>query len=450
MMVRPDLELIRDRIRQKRANYIKYDFTRIQNDLLKTFFDLAQEFDTLRDFFRICVSLPLEFINVESALYLVDEGRDELVLVCSSLEGVRDDRPPAPAGIALAAESYRTGDSYVVPVHGKRLVAGDMPLFEKDRVIGMFELFPSSRLTGSDRFFLTKYTNRIGFNLHNRIISRQNIRHLKFINSLVRDIEHDVIVPNMYYKYLFRQLRKRITEIAALEQQMDEEPATGLAEIRTRLAGVHQDLSSLYEELQKHHANISLFLESLFRRDHFEAGHLVLRPRTCIVGKEIVEPQLSHYLKRFEGRGIAVEYAAEMAQEEVALSVDIGLLSQVYANLFSNALKYTETILDRWGQPRKTVSYGREYHRHYFGPNKDGIKFNVFTTGRHLSPDEGVAVFSEGVRGSNCGVEPGTGHGLSFVKHVIEMHGGRVGYEPTEQGNNFYFVLPLSTMPLTE
>ena len=38
---------------------------------------------------------------------------------------------------------------------------------------------------------------------------------------------------------------------------------------------------------------------------------------------------------------------------------------------------------------------------------------------------------------------PGTGHGLSFIRHVIEMHGGRVGYEPTQEGNNFYFILPL-------
>ena len=34
---------------------------------------------------------------------------------------------------------------------------------------------------------------------------------------------------------------------------------------------------------------------------------------------------------------------------------------------------------------------------------------------------------------------PETALGVRF----IEMHGGRVGYEPTPQGNNFYFILPL-------
>jgi signal transduction histidine kinase len=38
---------------------------------------------------------------------------------------------------------------------------------------------------------------------------------------------------------------------------------------------------------------------------------------------------------------------------------------------------------------------------------------------------------------------PGTGHGLSFIRLVVEMHGGQVGYEPTPEGNNFFFILPI-------
>ena len=52
-------------------------------------------------------------------------------------------------------------------------------------------------------------------------------------------------------------------------------------------------------------------------------------------------------------------------------------------------------------------------------------------------------LFEEGVRGKGSEQHPGTGHGLAFIKHVVELHGGQVGYEPTQEGNNFYFVLPL-------
>ena len=115
----------------------------------------------------------------------------------------------------------------------------------------------------------------------------------------------------------------------------------------------------------------------------------------------------------------------------------------MYANFFSNAVKYTEEIIDEKGHPKKSMAYGREIIRNFFGLGRDGIKCNVFTTGKHLTMQEAEAAFKEGYRGEGGKALPGTGHGLAFVKQVIEMHGGIVGYEPTEQGNNFYFILPV-------
>ena len=54
-----------------------------------------------------------------------------------------------------------------------------------------------------------------------------------------------------------------------------------------------------------------------------------------------------------------------------------------------------------------------------------------------------MKLFQEGMRGDDNLDVPGTGHGLSFIRLVVEMHGGSVGYEPTPEGNNFYFILPL-------
>ncbi|RUM39498.1 MAG: hypothetical protein DSY70_05670, partial [Desulfobulbus sp.] len=53
-----------------------------------------------------------------------------------------------------------------------------------------------------------------------------------------------------------------------------------------------------------------------------------------------------------------------------------------------------------------------------------------------------ATIFQEGFRGADASGIPGTGHGLSFIRHVIELHGGTVGYEATPEGNNFYFTLP--------
>ena len=90
-----DLEAVCQRIREKAESYEKYNFSRGRNDFLKAFFDLAQEYDSLDDFYRICVSVPLALVNVASALYLCQGAQGGLQLVCSSERGVLAEPEPA-------------------------------------------------------------------------------------------------------------------------------------------------------------------------------------------------------------------------------------------------------------------------------------------------------------------------------------------------------------------
>jgi len=462
----PDLEKVNRRVKEKIRNYRQYNFSNTQNRLLKCFFDLAQEYDSIHDLYRVCVVVPLEMLGLDSALYLLDTEEKTLELICNSREGVIAEQRPVPTGIHLAAEAYVSGDAYVVPIFRKPLSTAllddaEPPLTQhpwqpKSRIMGMFEITPLSGLKEEDRFFFTKYTNRIGYSLHNRMIARQNIRHLEFINSLVMDIEHNVIIPNMYFKHLFNQLKKKIVSLDTLENTMTELMSKGThctsencETIFTEISQLRKDLMIYHGELEKHHANVSLFLESLFRREHFQRGRLVLQPKRCCVEEEIIQPQLEQYRARLKTQGIVIDRPTDMIEERVLLNVDIGLLSQVYANFFSNAVKYTEEIVDHNGRPRKAVAYGREILADFFGPGQKGIKFNIFTTGRHFSGTEADSLFSEGFRCANSQGRAGTGHGLAFVKHVVEMHGGRVGYEATGQGNNFFFVLPLPVVPIS-
>ena len=313
----------------------------------------------------------------------------------------------------------------------------------------MFTVSPLEKLSEDDCFFLKKYTNRIGYNLHNRLIALQNIKHLKFINTLVMDIEHNVIVPNMYFRHLFNKLRKKIAELETLRDEIREDTdnsATGFQCERclSHCDRLSDDLLFYHSEIVKHHSNISLFLESLFRREHFESGHLVLHPKRCFVEQEIILPQLENYASRLRAANITVDRPNNMLDEEFQLIVDIGLLSQVYANLFSNATKYTREVTTKDGKTRKAIAYGREVVNDFLGCGKQGVKFNVFSTGPHLEQEEARLIFQEGMRGKSSKGIHGTGHGLAFIQHVVELHGGIVGYEKTSEGNNFYFILPVS------
>jgi signal transduction histidine kinase len=252
----------------------------------------------------------------------------------------------------------------------------------------------------------------------------------------------------MYYKYLFKQLKKRIDALCALVETIEQYKSAAPSspemcqQIVDHVSTIRTQLLDSYQEINKHHSNLSLFLESLFRRDHFAAGRLVLHPQLCKLETDIIMPQLSHYEKRMTARGITIDKPADMEGEEIEIKVDFGLLSQVYANLFSNVIKYTETIIDHHSQPRKAVAYGRMILPNYFGPGQAGIKLNVFSTGTPLLPEEAANIFKDGFMGTNCNAENSRGHGLAFIKYVVELHDGHVGYESTQEGNNFYFILP--------
>ncbi len=441
MTHKPDPVL--ERLRFKKAQYEAYDFSREQERALWAFFDLAQEYETLENFYRVCVLVPKEFLGISTRLYVYLES-GHMKLVADSEVGLLEPPRPRP-DLSTVTDITRQDGSWFFPFKGNRRLITLFPQPLDEHLLGVLEVYPAENLDPKQKLFFQKFANRIGYNLHVKLLFQQSLEHLKFINALVADIEHNVIIPNMYYRVLFKRLRKKIELLHELADHFREEGEhLSCNRVAEAINHLYQGLLDEYTQIEKHYETVSLFLESLLRRDHFQKGHFVLRKRLCRFAKEVIEPQLERYRKRFEKAGILIDNRlGGVPDEELLMAVDVGLLSQVYANLFSNALKYTREVIGPEGRPVKFIAFGREIIPDYFGPGKPGIKFNVFSTGPHLSPEDAQKVFEEGWRGHNTGSQPGSGRGLHFVKKVVELHGGVVGYEPTPLGNNFYFILPL-------
>ena len=446
MNVPMDLADVAARVKEKWRNFREYNFGTLKDDALMTFYDLAQEYETMENFHRVSVWIIKEFFNLNSRLYLIcAEG--SLELVCDSLLGVYPEKTPPLPHIRLENQAYTVDESWIIPIRGNQILASQLPFYAKDRIIGMLEIFPGDQISPQDQFFFEKYANRLGYNLHVKIIARQNIQHIRFINSLVADIEHNVIVPNISLALYLRHLRDKIKTLKELECicQVRKPECPSQTDAQEYFRNLIQEMEADYQNLDQHYKGVSLFIESLFRQSHFQKGHFVLMRRSCRVYSEIIQPQLQLYLPKLQERQIEIDTrAGVMPDEDLPLSVDKGLMAQVYANLFSNAVKYAR----RNHEGRKYMAYGRDLLQDYFGPGKDGVRFAVFTTGPHIPPEDVPHIFDEGYRGANIDGEVGTGRGLFFVRSVVETHGGEVGYEATPGGNNFYFVLPLVTTPL--
>jgi signal transduction histidine kinase len=444
------IEYILQRIERKKVDYAEYAFAEQENTAFKTFFDLAQEFDEIEDFYKLCVAIPEGFFGRRARLYVIAAEADGLALVAGT-EATEEDLHKAPPGnIRPADKPYYEGKSLVLTIRGKKSLMEQLPFRVEEDVLGLLEVYPVRELGPHRELFFEKYANRIGFNIHNWFLAEKNIEHLRFIRTLVADIEHNIIVPNMVYKLYLRGLKAKISNSQEVEKLLADycaqagiSPDDGLCRAIEDLKDVNRGLQGDFENIEGHYKNMSLFLETLLRRGHFDKGRLILRKKPCNMERDIIRPQLERYADKLQAMDVVVDFeGSSMPEEEAAAVVDVGLMAQVYANFFSNVVKYAGEATGPSGEKLKYTSYGYEVLKDYFGPGKDGVKYNVFSTGPHMDQDDREKLFSEGFRGKNAQKTSGTGHGLTFVKNVIEIHGGVVGYEPVEQGNNFYFILP--------
>lgn len=139
-------------------------------------------------------------------------------------------------------------------------------------------------------------------------------------------------------------------------------------------------------------------------------------------------------------RPLAVKRDITMENEITAdaglrIAADPGRLKQVMLNLLSNAVKYN--------RDGGTVAVRA-------APGDSGmVRISVSDSGTGIAPDRQAEVFQPFSRlGAEMGAIEGTGIGLTISQHLIEMMGGRMGFESEEgAGSTFWFEVPAAAEP---
>lgn len=103
-------------------------------------------------------------------------------------------------------------------------------------------------------------------------------------------------------------------------------------------------------------------------------------------------------------------------------------ISQVFQNLISNAIKFSEQT------PRIHIA-AKE--------NKDAWEFSVKDNGIGIPSDQTDQIFIPFKRLHNAAQYPGTGMGLAICKKIIERHQGKIWVDSQlGSGSTFYFIIP--------
>jgi signal transduction histidine kinase len=102
-------------------------------------------------------------------------------------------------------------------------------------------------------------------------------------------------------------------------------------------------------------------------------------------------------------------------------------IAHVFANLLSNALKYTP--------PGGSISISAR-------AGEEAVRFQVSDTGIGIPDRYLPRIFEQFFRVPDQGPGTGAGLGLAIVKEIVEAHGGTVGVESREgAGSTFLFSL---------
>ena len=117
---------------------------------------------------------------------------------------------------------------------------------------------------------------------------------------------------------------------------------------------------------------------------------------------------LLEFESEWEKKGLEIETDIE---DGVTVDSDRELLSVVWNNLFSNAMKFT----DEGGTVRVSVKQ-----------RDDGICVSVTDTGCGIDSETGRHIFDKFYQGDTSHASRGNGLGLALVKRIIDITGGRI------------------------
>ncbi len=426
----PNRARLRSRILESFAHHA--DTPHQRTAALHVLFELSFEYDSLRNFRTLCVLIPHLCLDTPASLYQRNAQGDLRLLRTSGTNGQEYITLPDPP-CADPATVLREPGSITVGICSADSAS---------------ELLGALRLHGDvqpeEEAFWIEYAHWTGRIMAVKLTVVTNRQRLTFVNSLIRDIGHNVIVPNMQFKLLFMQMERQLSELGQRCAKLTTpRPDDADLQLRLNLPDMVRDLLHLQRTISQRFQQASLFLESLLRPSHFEKGNYDLLLRPCKFKSQIFEPQIERFRSMFRAQDIRIEIDPDVRiDEDVQLEADIGLMAQVFANLLANAVKYTRPAPLAAGAPVKLLRYGWEGVPEAFGRGKAGIRLYVATSGPEIPPKDRSSLFEEGFRTADAGTVDGSGHGLSFVRQIVELHKGRVEYTRDGSMNVFSIILP--------
>ena len=168
-------------------------------------------------------------------------------------------------------------------------------------------------------------------------------------------------------------------------------------------------------------------ITNILKLNKLENQQIFPKAETYDLGEQLCECLLT-FERAWEDKALDIETDVE---EEVMVNSDGELLSLVWNNLFSNAIKFTPPH----GKISLTLKAEGEF-----------AVVQVSDTGCGISPEVGKHMFEKFYQGDTSHATQGNGLGLALVKRVIDIVGGDISVS-SEVGKGSIFTVKLRREP---
>jgi len=241
---------------------------------------------------------------------------------------------------------------------------------------------------------------------------------------------------------LTEQLERANQELKRLSEAKSDFVSAVSHDLRTPLTTIIEGISlvedgTLGEVNEEQKKFLKLAIEDAERLNDFisdildlakiEAGKIVVK-KTKVNPKEQIERLKLSYENYARDKGLAL--LTELPEPEVAVFCDTGHFYRTLTNFISNAVKFTAA------GGKITIRVEKQ--------KGDIILTSVKDTGVGVPPEQKHHIFQKFEQVERKTSQRGTGLGLSLCKQLVELNGGKVGFESElNKGSNFYFSLPI-------
>ena len=165
-------------------------------------------------------------------------------------------------------------------------------------------------------------------------------------------------------------------------------------------------------------------LNNLLDISRIESGKVEMNFRKVSPHSMVFEA-LEPFQMDFKDRNVML--GTELQDDLPEVWADTARMSHVFANLLSNALRYTPP-------GGKVTVLGKA--------DEEWVQFSVADSGKGIPSQYLARIFEQFFRVPDQGAETGAGLGLAIVKEIVEAHGGTVKVESRlGEGSTFIFTL---------